>query len=84
MEPPYWYYPVRQSLGAALLANGDVDGAEMAFRESLSRTPNNGCSLYGLSEVYKKRGDKRGAQAAEELLGRAWVGPLGELDLAPL
>ena len=20
MEPPYWYYPVRQSLGAALLA----------------------------------------------------------------
>jgi tetratricopeptide (TPR) repeat protein len=84
MEPPYWYYPVRQSLGAALLAAGDLDGAEMAFRESLARTPNNGWSLYGLSEVYKKRGDKRGAQAAEELLSRAWVGSREQLGLAKL
>jgi tetratricopeptide (TPR) repeat protein len=84
MEPPYWYYPVRQSLGAALLAAGDLDGAEMAFRESLARTPNNGWSLYGLSEVYKKRGNQRGAQAAEELLSRAWVGPRGQLELARL
>ena len=84
MEPPYWYYPVRQSLGAALLAGGDVDGAEMAFRESLARTPNNGWSLYGLSEVYRKRGDQRGTKAAEELLSRAWVGPRSHLDLARL
>ncbi len=84
MEPPYWYYPVRQSLGAALLTGGDVDGAEMAFRESLARTPNNGWSLYGLSEVYRKRGDQRGTKAAEELLSRAWVGPRSHLDLARL
>ena len=84
MEPPYWYYPVRQSLGAALLAGGDLDGAEMAFRESLARTPNNGWSLYGLSEVYKKRGDQRGALAAENLLDRAWVGSREQLGLARL
>src|SRR5262245_52416572 len=84
MEPPYWYYPVRQSLGAALLASGDLDGAEMAFRESLARTPNNGWSLYGLSEVYKKRGDQRAAQAAEDLLSRAWVGSRVQLELARL
>ena len=28
MEPPYWYYPVRQSLGAALLADGRAEEAE--------------------------------------------------------
>src|SRR5215831_17945031 len=28
MEPPYWYYPVRQSLGAALLAAGKPAEAE--------------------------------------------------------
>jgi tetratricopeptide (TPR) repeat protein len=84
MEPPYWYYPLRQSLGAALLASGDLDGAEMAFRESLARTPNNGWSLYGLSEVYKKRGDQRGAQAADDLFTGAWVGPRDQLDLGRL
>jgi len=30
MEPPYWYYPVRQSLGAALLKNGKAVEAEAA------------------------------------------------------
>ena len=35
MEPPYWYYPVRQSLGAALLAAGRVAEAEVAFRAAL-------------------------------------------------
>jgi tetratricopeptide (TPR) repeat protein len=84
MEPPYWYYPLRQSLGAALLATGDLDGAETAFRESLARTPNNGWSLYGLSEVYKKRGDQRGAQAAEDLFTGAWVGPRDQLNLGRL
>jgi hypothetical protein len=28
MEPPYWYYPVRQSLGAALLGAGRNDEAD--------------------------------------------------------
>lgn len=84
MEPPYWYYPVRQSLGAALLQKGDLDGAEQAFRSSLIRAPNNGWALYGLSEVYKKRGDLQRASAAEELLGKAWAGERKQLDPARL
>lgn len=84
MEPPYWYYPVRQSLGAALLQKGDLDGAEQAFRSSLIRTPNNGWALYGLSEVYKKRGDLKSAYAAEELLSKAWAGDRMQLDVARL
>jgi tetratricopeptide (TPR) repeat protein len=84
MEPPYWYYPVRQSLGAALLLAGDVDGAERAFRESLARAPNSGWSLYGLREVYEKRGDRGAVNETEELLQRAWVGSREQLQLARL
>jgi tetratricopeptide (TPR) repeat protein len=84
MEPPYWYYPVRQSLGAVLLQMGDLDGAEQAFRSSLVRAPNNGWALYGLAEVYRKRGDSRRASATEELLANAWAGERKQLDLARL
>jgi hypothetical protein len=31
-EPPDWFFPVRESLGAALLINGDAAGAEKVFR----------------------------------------------------
>ena len=32
-EPPYWYYPVRQSLGSVRLRQGRLDDAEKAFRD---------------------------------------------------
>jgi tetratricopeptide (TPR) repeat protein len=84
MEPPYWYYPVRQSLVATLLMQGDLDGAEQAFRASLNRSPNNGWSLYGLAQVYRKRGDMRSAAAAEQLLSKAWAGNTAQLKLMRL
>ncbi len=84
MEPPYWYYPVRQSLGAALLQAGRTEEAELAFRAALARTPNNGWALYGLSEVYEREGDPESAAAAERLLERAWIGERRYLDLARL
>src|SRR5712672_2142236 len=37
-EPQDWFYPVRESLGAALLMNGDQAGAEQVFRDDLERT----------------------------------------------
>ncbi len=84
MEPPYWYYPVRQSLGAVFLLAGELDRAEVAFRSSLAYTPNNGWALYGLVEMYKKRGDESKARAAEEQLAQAWAGDRSQLDLARL
>lgn len=84
MEPAYWYYPIRQSLGAVLLQKGDTEGAEQAFRASLNRVPNNGWALYGLSEVYKKRGDDKRAAATEQLLSKAWAGDRDELSLERL
>ena len=65
MEPPYWYYPVRQSLGAALLLAGRADEAEQAFQAALKRSPNSGWALFGFMEVAKARGDKAAEQDAE-------------------
>jgi tetratricopeptide (TPR) repeat protein len=47
-EPADWYYPVRESLGAALLASGKAAEAETVFRQDLERNPRNPRSLFGL------------------------------------
>jgi hypothetical protein len=49
-EPPIWFYPLRESLGAALLGAGDPAAAEAAFRDDLGRFPRNPRSLLGLRE----------------------------------
>lgn len=84
MEPPFWYYPLRQSLGAVKLLAGDAPGAETAFRSILVGTPQNGWALYGLAEVYRQRGDARSARAVEKRLRQAWLGDPSRLDLARL
>ena len=47
-DPPEWFYPVRESLGAALLADSQAAEAEKTFREDLVRNPRNPRSLFGL------------------------------------
>ena len=84
MEPPYWYHPVRQSLGVALLSGGRVDEAEAAFRAALRRAPNNGWALFGLLQVAKARGDAAATQEAEARLAKVWVGDRSLLDLKRL
>jgi tetratricopeptide (TPR) repeat protein len=73
-EPPYWYYPVRQSLASVQLRQGKLDEAEKTLRESLARVRNNGWALAGLVEVYKRKGDTAGAQAAARAYSKAWLG----------
>ena len=73
-EPPYWYYPVRQSLGSVRLRQGRLDDAEKAFRESLARVRNSGWALAGLVEVAKRRGDAKAEQTARASFERAWFG----------
>ena len=84
MEPPYWYYPVRQSLGAALVQAGRFDEAEDQFRRALKRAPNNGWSYYGLSALYHARGDAEAARKAEAELAKTWVGDRALLQLSKL
>jgi tetratricopeptide (TPR) repeat protein len=81
MEPPFWYYPVGQSLGAVLLLAGETERAEEVFRQSLEITPNNGWACFGLLQVHKARGDAEQVSALEARLGRSWIGDRALLDL---
>jgi predicted Zn-dependent protease len=84
MEPPYWYYQVRQTLGAMLLMKGDPQRARDAFRESLAKMPNNAWSLYGLKQTFEKQGMTAEAREVEKYLARAWSGDRRRLDPARL
>lgn len=74
MEPPYWYYPIRQSLGSVYLRQGKLDAAEKTLRESLVRARGNGWALAGLAEVYKQKGDATAEKSAHQAYARAWFG----------
>jgi predicted Zn-dependent protease len=80
MEPPYWYYPVRQSLGAALLAAGKPADAEQVFTYSLAQFPNNGWALYGLMKAQQAQGNAAAAKATEQRFKQAWAGDANALD----
>jgi tetratricopeptide (TPR) repeat protein len=83
-EPPYWYYPVRQSLAAALLQAGRLAEAEDQFLLALKRAPANGWSYFGLTQLYKQRGDTAAAEKAEADLARTWVGERQLLQISNL
>jgi tetratricopeptide (TPR) repeat protein len=83
-EPPYWYYPIRQSLAAAMLQAGRYAEAERQFQRALSRAPSNGWSYYGLAELYKRRGNTTSARKAEADLARTWIGDRGLLQISNL
>jgi tetratricopeptide (TPR) repeat protein len=83
-EPPYWYYPIRQSLAAALLQAGRASEAEQQFQRALRRAPSNAWSYYGLAELYKSRGEADAASKAEDDLAKTWVGDRGLLQLSNL
>lgn len=74
MEPSYWYYPVRQTLGAVLLEQGRADEAAEAFRGALERFRNNGWALWGLWQAEQARGDAAAAAEAERAFRTAWLG----------
>ncbi len=46
-EPPDWFYPTRESLGAALLRLKRYEDADLVFRQDLEKNPDNGRSLFG-------------------------------------
>jgi tetratricopeptide (TPR) repeat protein len=72
MEPPFWYYPVHQSLGAALLAQDKPKEAEEAFRAALRRSPNNGWAAAGLLRAAEAQGATDTAKEARALMQKNW------------
>ena len=72
IEPPDWYLPTRQVLGAVLLQAGRASEAEAVYWEDLRRYPHNGWSLFGLSQSLRKQGKNEEAALAEQRFQKAW------------
>jgi tetratricopeptide (TPR) repeat protein len=66
MEPPPFYFPVRQALGAVLLESGRAAEAEQVYRKDLSQYPKNGWSLYGLARSLEAQGKSDEASWADQ------------------
>ncbi|HJQ67670.1 MAG TPA: hypothetical protein VKA70_01775 [Blastocatellia bacterium] len=71
-EPPDWYIFSRESLGGALLADGQYQEAERVFKADLERNTRNGRSLFGLVESLNAQGKKLDAQLVKKEFDAAW------------
>jgi tetratricopeptide (TPR) repeat protein len=83
-EPPYWYYPVRQSLGAVLLQAGKPAEAEGMFREALREHPNGAWALFGLREAQRAQGNAAAVAETQRQLDAVWEGDRREITLSML
>jgi tetratricopeptide (TPR) repeat protein len=72
-EPPPWYFPVRQALGAVLVQAGRAREAEQVYRDDLQRNPGNGWSLFGLAKSLRLQGKTAAAAQTEERFRTVWA-----------
>ena len=83
MEPPYWHYAAKLSLGAALLKAGHAAEAEEVFLETLKRDlPANGWPLYGLEQSLRAQGKDAEAKQVGKEFKKAWKYADTKLNLA--
>ena len=81
-DPPLFWYSVRRSLAAAMLAGGDHRGARRQLEASLRRWPKDPLAVYLLSLAERAGGD---AAAADANLARAradWAGDVTQFPIA--
>ncbi len=71
-EPPFWYYPTRQTLGAALLKDGQAAQAQAVFEKDLEQYPHNGWSTYGLMLALEAQGKTGEAAMHREHFAPIW------------
>jgi tetratricopeptide (TPR) repeat protein len=71
-EPPFWYYPTRQSLGAVLLKAGRPGEAQTVYEKDLEQYPHNGWSTFGLIEALEAQGETELAAMHREHFTAMW------------
>jgi len=72
-EPPFWYYPTRQSLGMAFLRAGAYTRAEAVYRRDLADYPLNGWSLFGLIQSLEAQGETDEAETLRAEFEQIWA-----------
>src|SRR5262249_17271460 len=83
-EPPAWFYPVRQSLAAALLRNGQAKEAESVFREAIEIRPRDGRLLFGLWQSLMAQKRENEAALVEQQFNAAWKDATVQLRIEDL
>ncbi|HXM99618.1 MAG TPA: hypothetical protein VN982_14190 [Candidatus Dormibacteraeota bacterium] len=83
-EPPEWFYPVRESLGGALLLNGQAKQAEAVFRADLEQYPRNPRSLFGLVKSLEAQNKSSDAEWVRKEFEAAWKNSDVTLELGDL
>jgi tetratricopeptide (TPR) repeat protein len=71
-DPPPWYFPVRQLLGAVFLQHARPLEAKRLFQQDLIIYPHNGWSLYGLMQSHLALGEKAAADHIGKQFSAAW------------
>ena len=84
MEPPFWYYPTRQSLGMALLEAGQPAEAEAVYRRDLENYPRNGWSMYGLMQSLEAQNKTAEMQQVKHRFDDVWAHADVELSASRL
>jgi tetratricopeptide (TPR) repeat protein len=83
-EPPAFYFPVRESLGAALLRAGKAAEAEAVFREGIKRSPRNGRMLFGLMESLRAQKKTDAADSVRKEFEASWAKSNIKLNIADM
>jgi tetratricopeptide (TPR) repeat protein len=83
-EPPSFFFPVRESLGGALLRAGRPADAAIVFRADLERNPGNPRSLFGLAAALRKTGNADEAARVDASFVQAWRYAAAPLDINDL
>jgi tetratricopeptide (TPR) repeat protein len=83
-EPPEWFYPVRESLGSALLRNDQAAQAEAVFRVDLEQHPRNPRSLFGLLKTLEAQKKNANAEEVRREFDAAWKNADLPLELGDL
>ena len=83
-EPPDWYLPPRESLGAVLFTDGRYTDAEAAFRAELKAHAKNPRALFGLAECLSAEKKTADAAAVRKEFEAGWKSADVKLKMSDL
>jgi hypothetical protein len=83
-DPPTWWYPVRRSGAAALLAKGDSMAAEVEVNAGLARWPLDSQSLRILADCQQAMRHAEEAKRQHALALANWLGDAAALPITQL